>query len=419
MTSRPAKRTARVLWVGVLIIAGLLLVRPRLQHALMLRTALSEPSVTTELVEELAAHDAQPLRVIEQFHRTRRIPHRIAALRALSRGSWDRQLQPLPRWLHDAALDADFQVRELALGMAKFMGRTESEPLIRAGLREVDPELKHVALRAAGAVGATNLISDVAALLADPDLNVQIAAATALRPWTGQDFGVRRALLGGEYNDLGGQRQNVDPDALGKVQSGLAEWRTWWLANATNWSRFQPPAPAASIEQLRPAPDFMLRDLSGRPVRLSDFHGRPVLLNFWATWCTACWSELPELVKLHDRHGDQLVILGIALDGLPDQHELDHGHKESDHAEGHGHDHGEPANATTPHAELVRLVGDFARAKGLDYPILLDPEGVSSLVYQGNELPVNVLIDAEGHLRRRFVGPRSPEAFEAMIAEVR
>ena len=403
---------------GIVLIAGLLVSRPRLQHAVMLGTALAEPSVETELVEELFLTAAEPLAVGERFYRTGKIPHRIAALRAVSRTMREVSLESLPGWLQDAALDADFQVRELAIGMLGQVSRSVSAPLIRAGLGEVDPELQHVAIRAAVFGGHTNLIADMAALLEHPELNVRIAAASALRQWSGEDFGVRRATLGGAYNDLNGDQQDVAPEKLEQVLAGLEQWQSWWRQNAANWTGLTPPEAAQAREAPRSAPDFMLPNLAGETVRLSQFRGRPVFINFWATWCTACWTELPELVKLHERYADRLVILGIALDGLPDQDELEHGHSH-DHAD-HG-EHDEPiikAGGDFAHDELVALVGGFAEKHGLKYPILLDPKGVSSLVYQGNELPVNVLVDADGNLRRRFLGPRSPAAFAAMIAEL-
>ncbi len=423
MTSR-FKRSLLFLVGGVILIACLFLLRPRLQHSVMLRTALAESSVSAELIEELIASDPAPLAVIERFYRTGKIPHRLAALRAISRSSLLAQVEGTPDWLRDASLDVDFQVREQALGILSTLRPAGAASLIRASLLDVDPELKHIAIRAAVAVGATNLIADVAGLLEHDSLNVRIAAATALRQWSGEDFGVRRAQLGAEYNDLSSVQKEVDPTALAKVEAGLAEWQAWWREHQSAWTNPPPAEVAIPVEALRAAPEFALPDLVGKTVRLSELRGRPVLVNFWATWCTACWSELPELVKLHERYGDKLVVLGISLDGLPDQHELEHGHKASDHAEGDDHDHGEPAehtepaNAATPRKELVKLVGGFAKQKGLNYRILLDPDGVSSLVYQGNELPVNVFIDAEGKLRRRFVGPRSPAAFDAMIAEL-
>lgn len=117
------------LWLligGVVLIAGLLVSRPRLQHAVMLRTALAEPSVETELVEELLLTAAEPLAVGERFYRTGKIPHRIAALRAVSRTRREVALEPLPGWLQDAALDVDFQVRELAIGMLGQVSRSVS-----------------------------------------------------------------------------------------------------------------------------------------------------------------------------------------------------------------------------------------------------------------------------------------------------
>ncbi|MBI1177720.1 redoxin domain-containing protein [bacterium] len=416
MNQRPKRRPLYFLIFGLLVIAGLFWFRPRFQHIVTLNAALAAPSVDTGLVSDLISHDPAPLQVIERFYDTGKIPHRLAALRALSSSDLVSHLKPMPAWLREAALCPDFQVRELTLGLVRYLDKEEATPLVRAGLLDVDPDLKFVAIRAAVAGGMTNLITDVAALLNNDSLNIQIAAATALREWTGQDYGVRRATLGGDYNDWNSEQTSVDPDKLAKVNHGLDEWRTWLQEHASNWTDLKPGPAAKSDEPLRPAPDFALQDLTGKTVHLSELRGRPVFVNFWATWCTACWAELPHLVKLHKEYGDKLAIVGIALDGLPDQHEIDHGHSDGDHED--GDDQPTKANASTPHSELVALVGGYAKKKGLTYPILLDPEGQSSLVYQGNELPVNVLIDANGNLHRRFIGPRSPEAFDAMIREV-
>src|SRR3712207_6087968 len=60
------------------------------------------------------------------------------------------------------------------------------------------------------------------------------------------------------------------------------------------------------------APDLALRDLRGRSVRLSDYRGKVVLLNFWATWCPPCRAEMPDLVKWQRRHRDKgLQVLGV------------------------------------------------------------------------------------------------------------
>ena len=59
------------------------------------------------------------------------------------------------------------------------------------------------------------------------------------------------------------------------------------------------------------APDFVLEDAQGNRVRLSDFRGTPVFLNFWATWCPFCIEEMPDMQLIQDQFGDQLVVLGV------------------------------------------------------------------------------------------------------------
>ena len=80
----------------------------------------------------------------------------------------------------------------------------------------------------------------------------------------------------------------------------------------------EPPAPPAAPPAERSTdavPEFELLDLDGRTVHLSDFAGRNVLLNFWATWCPPCKAELPDLVEVQRQYGgDDFTIIGISLD---------------------------------------------------------------------------------------------------------
>lgn len=59
------------------------------------------------------------------------------------------------------------------------------------------------------------------------------------------------------------------------------------------------------------APDFALLDAQGNRVALSDFEGRPIFLNFWATWCTFCKEEMPDMQRVQDQYGDALVVIGV------------------------------------------------------------------------------------------------------------
>jgi peroxiredoxin len=80
-----------------------------------------------------------------------------------------------------------------------------------------------------------------------------------------------------------------------------------------------PPAGNATSESPsatagRAAPDFLLRGLDGSTLRLSDLQGRPVIVNFWATWCSTCRAETPDLIELYERHqADGLVLIGVNL----------------------------------------------------------------------------------------------------------
>lgn len=116
------------------------------------------------------------------------------------------------------------------------------------------------------------------------------------------------------------------------------------------------------------ASDFTLRDLDGRQVHLSDYTGKVVLIDFWATWCVPCAAELPSLQKLYqERSGDGFVILGVSMDG----------------------------------PESVAQVSPFARRYNLTFPVLLDEETRVVGVYNPKRVaPMTVLIDKRGVIAR-------------------
>lgn len=121
------------------------------------------------------------------------------------------------------------------------------------------------------------------------------------------------------------------------------------------------------------ATDFSLRSTEGRTVRLSDYLGKDVvLLSFWATWCSPCLGEMPELEKLHQRYKDQgLTILGISMDG----------------------------------PESVANVDSTLRRYGVSYPVLLDEETrVASLYDPTKDAPFTVLIGRNGRVVESHLG---------------
>ena len=156
------------------------------------------------------------------------------------------------------------------------------------------------------------------------------------------------------------------------------------IAALSGWTALEPVKAASSFREaysrlgvvypreVRQAPEFELKNLDGQTVRLSDFRGRPVLLNFWATWCQPCAEELPSLQRLHESLGEKgLQVVAISID-------------RSNH-------------------EKVR---DYVKNYHLTFPVLLDPDQEARRKYFILGLPTSYLIDARGRFRGFVSGAR-------------
>jgi len=118
------------------------------------------------------------------------------------------------------------------------------------------------------------------------------------------------------------------------------------------------------------APNFELTTLDGRTVKLSDYRGKAVLLNFWATWCSPCKVEMPWFVEMQKKYGsDGLVILGVAMD-----------------------------DADAP------KIAQFASEMGVNYPVLLGTDQVSEQYGNVQFLPTSFYIDREGKIIGKGTG---------------
>lgn len=128
------------------------------------------------------------------------------------------------------------------------------------------------------------------------------------------------------------------------------------------------------------APDFTLPTVDGQPVSLSDFKGKVVVLNVWATWCPLCVREIPRLVRVSETYKDQgLVVLGV----------------------------------NTTYQDDVAKVEQFARDQGISYPVLLDTAGDVGQKYPARLMPTTYLIDRNGKIVHTKVG----EVDEATLNE--
>jgi thiol-disulfide isomerase/thioredoxin len=137
------------------------------------------------------------------------------------------------------------------------------------------------------------------------------------------------------------------------------------------------------LKQSSPAPDFSLESLDGKTTRLSDFRGKAVLLNFWATWCGPCKIEMPWFVDFQKQYGTQgLQIVGVAMDDAS---------KED--------------------------IGKFAKDMGVNYPILIGKEAVGDQYGGVPALPETFLIARDGKIVDKIIGLRGKSEIEDAIKE--
>lgn len=131
-----------------------------------------------------------------------------------------------------------------------------------------------------------------------------------------------------------------------------------------------PPTPPQGTQVGDLAPDFQLLTLDQEPVSLGDLRGNPVVLNFWASWCPPCVSEMPFLQEIHEEYSEEgLMLLAINV------------------------------------RESQSKVEEFVQSKNLSFPVLLDTEGEVSQQYSIRYLPTTFFIDGDGIIQEKKIGP--------------
>lgn len=156
-----------------------------------------------------------------------------------------------------------------------------------------------------------------------------------------------------------------------------------FLPNLESWlgpiNTTPPPAKPPTGKEFRTAPDVKFTKLDGSPFRLNDLKGRVVLLNFWATWCIPCRSEIPSLSAMQkDLDSKGLSVIGVSYDDTAD------------------------------------LIQEFQKDIPQSYQIVLGGREVSSEL-PASPLPTTYIIDRQGRIRETLIGERSRAAFESII----
>ena len=137
----------------------------------------------------------------------------------------------------------------------------------------------------------------------------------------------------------------------------------------------------ASAQSVQKAPNLVLKDTRGREFRLSDYRGKVVLLNFWATWCPPCRAEMPDLVRWQRQYRNRgLQVIGVTY----------------------------PPND-------IGEIKSFIRSIKVNYPVALGTKETKALFMEGETLPITVVIDRDQTIRETIEGILLPEEFEVKI----
>ena len=136
------------------------------------------------------------------------------------------------------------------------------------------------------------------------------------------------------------------------------------------------------------APDFTLMTLDGKEAKLSDYRGKKVILNFWATWCPPCKAEIPHMEKYYKKSAkdDNVEILAVNL-------------KKSDKDEDY--------------------IKNFVKSYDMTYPVLLDTDGEQQEQYRIVTIPTTYFIDTKGKIQTTITGPMDQKKMSDIIANIK
>jgi peroxiredoxin len=130
------------------------------------------------------------------------------------------------------------------------------------------------------------------------------------------------------------------------------------------------------------APDFSVNDIAGKKLALSQYRGKVVLLDFWATWCAPCLEEIPHFVQMQDKYGAQgFQAIGISMDDGP------------------------------------KPVQEFYKQHKLNYPVAIGSSALADSYGGILGLPVTFVINRDGKIRKKYVGATDPNAIEQEVAQ--
>ena len=172
---------------------------------------------------------------------------------------------------------------------------------------------------------------------------------------------------------------------MGIFVAVLAAAALGYSALSKNYSA-EPAPSAGSSETRESAPDFTVLNEQGEEVTLSSYFGKPIILNFWATWCPNCREEMPDFQDIHELYGDRIHVLMI--------------------------------NETDGARETQQKAREYIAEEGYTFPVLYDTTFEATEIYAPRYIPTTVFIDAQGNVVHRQEGVMPTEVLGKWMEEL-
>ena len=132
------------------------------------------------------------------------------------------------------------------------------------------------------------------------------------------------------------------------------------------------------------APNFTMLDKDGKTVELSSKKGKPIILNFWASWCPPCKAEMPDFEEAYKKYGNEVEFMMV--------------------------------NLTDGYQETLQKAKEHVSSNGYTFPVYFDTESTGAYAYNISSVPATYVIDAEGNIVAHAIGMMTAEELESAIA---
>lgn len=142
-----------------------------------------------------------------------------------------------------------------------------------------------------------------------------------------------------------------------------------------------------TADNVRLAPDFQVLNEDGETVNLKDFFGKPIVVNFWATWCGPCKHEMPFFEDMYKKYGNEVAFLMV--------------------------------NLTDGGRDTIEKVNEFISENGYTFPVYYDTTYSAAITYNVQSIPMSLFINEKGEIVKKQIGAMNEETLEKLIEAIR